>query len=529
MAIGGRIMTAFKAGVSAFRESYFDANTLDLSADAEWSDFDARRLRYQIQWAFFQGNAYRDIHQWAKKMKADYGLYKYTRDIYNPAFRLGSFYRAYLWGGALDMKAGDGQERPSALPIVMESESQQLRAAIAQLWQWSNWKSKRKLVPLHGATLGDVFISVMDDQMRGKVYLEITHPGIVADVEKDPFGNIKSYIIQYQTDDPESPGKDATYREDVYRGENDNIVYELTKNGKPYHWDNTNEAGEYIDTWEAPYGFIPMVHIQHFDVGLQWGMSELFPKLAAFREVDDLGSKLNDQVRKLVDSPWLFAGMKDPSTTPQTTRTAPTTQRPEIGREEVPALYTNDPAAKAYPLVAPLDIAAVAAKIQDDLEQLEKDYPELALLRAMNATDNLSGTAIERLQSQSSEKVIDYRDSYDDALVRAQQMAVAIGGYRGYEGFEGFNLESYAAGLLNHEIGPRDVFTMMPMQKLERDIKRAEAQQKATLAGWDLVAYLQAQNTDQSVIDLLVSSPGYQAKLAMMQLGLQTANMGNEG
>jgi hypothetical protein len=207
MAIGGRIMTAFKAGVSAFRESYFDANTLDLSADAEWSDFDARRLRYQIQWAFFQGNAYRDIHQWAKKMKADYGLYKYTRDIYNPAFRLGSFYRAYLWGGALDMKAGDGQERPSALPIVMESESQQLRAAIAQLWQWSNWKSKRKLVPLHGATLGDVFISVMDDQMRGKVYLEITHPGIVADVEKDPLGISRAISFNTRPTTPNRPAR----------------------------------------------------------------------------------------------------------------------------------------------------------------------------------------------------------------------------------------------------------------------------------------------------------------------------------
>lgn len=529
MAIGGKIVTAIKAGVTAFRESYFDANPLDMTEDAEWADFDARRMRYQLQWAFFQGNAYRDIHQWAKKMKADFGLYKYTRDIYNPAFRLGSFYRAYLWGGSLDIKAGNGQERPSALPIVMETENAALRAAIAQLWQWSNWKSKRKLVPLHGATLGDVFVSVMDDQMRGKVYLEVVHPGIVAEVEKDPFGNIKGYIINYQREDPESAGKDATYQEVVYRGENDAIVYELTKNGKPYHWGNTDAAGTPIDTWEVDYGFVPMVHIQHFDVGLEWGMSEMFPKLAAFREVDDLGSKLNDQVRKLVDSPWLFAGVKDPSSTPQTTRSTPTAQRPEIGREEVPALYTNDPAAKAQALVAPLDIAAVAEKVKDDLEQLEKDYPELALLRAMNATEDLSGTAIERLQSQSSEKVIDYRDSYDDALVRAQQMAIAIGGYRGYVGFEGFNLESYAAGQLAHEIGARDVFSMMPMQKLERDIKRAEAQQKATSAGWDLVAYLQAQNTDPDVVALLTASPGYQARLAMMQLGLQTANMGDAG
>jgi hypothetical protein len=55
--------------------------------------------------------------------------------------------------------------------------------------------------------------------------------------------------------------------------------------------------------WDYPYGFTPMVVFQHNNVGLDFGWSELFPGLSKFREVDDLASKLSDQIRKMVDAP----------------------------------------------------------------------------------------------------------------------------------------------------------------------------------------------------------------------------------
>lgn len=530
--IGERVIMAIKAGVTAFRESYFDADTQDWTDDAAWIDFDARRTRYAVQWAFFQGNAYRDIHNWSKKMRGDYGLYKYTRDLYNPAFRLGSFYRSYLWGGRLDMKAGDGKERPSALPIIIPESNQAnadaLRMAISQLWQWSNWKTARKIIPLHGSTIGDAFISVVDDRMREKVYLQYVHPGQVAHVMKDPFGNIKEYVIAYNRDDPESKGKDAEYQEHVYRDDSGDVVYQLLKDGNPYHWGTTDKNGNQIDTWTESYGFIPMVHVQHFDIGLDWGMSELFPKLALFRDIDDLGSKLNDQIRKYVDAPWLFAGVKKPDTQPTTTGATSGTTRPEPGREEVPALYSNDPQAKAQALVANLDLAAVSDKLQNDLRALESDYPELALIRAMNKGGDLSGVAIELLQRQSGEKIADYRDSYDDALVRAQQMAIAIAGENGYEGFEGFGLDSFVAGDLDHQIGERDVFSVTTTQQLSRRKLEAEAQQAAKNAGWDILSYIKAHGGNEETIKIIEESPMYQAQLSMLQMGLQAAN-GDEG
>ena len=101
-----RLRMASIAGVTAFREAYLNADTLDQTDVTDWSSFEARKLRYDMLWAYFQGNAYRDIHTWARKMRADFGLYKYTRDIYNPAFQLGSFEGTAQEIGIQSLKAG---------------------------------------------------------------------------------------------------------------------------------------------------------------------------------------------------------------------------------------------------------------------------------------------------------------------------------------------------------------------------------------------------------------------------------------
>lgn len=510
---------ASTAGYTAFREAYLNADTLDQTGDSDWADFDARKLRYGMLWAYFQGNAYRDIHTWAKKMRADYGLYKYTRDIYNPSFQLGSFYQTYIWGGMLDMEAGDGKEKKSALPIITDNEA--IRPAISSLWTWSNWSTKRKLVNLYGAVLGDVFLQVVDDTAREKVYLKIVHPGIVRDVTLDPFGNVKGYIIEYERTDPEDPrgNREATYTE-LVRRDGDLVIYELYKDGTLYDWDydpDQDTAGTGPEPARAlPYGFVPMVFIPHRDLGLVWGAAEAFNKLALFREVDDQASKLDDQVRKTVDSMWLFSGLDTPAASPTTSGADSTTTRPEPGREEVPALYAKDPAASAQALVAPLDIAGVGQNVRDLLASLERAYPELALYRVREGSD-LSGRAISLIQRDAESKVIDYRDVYDGALVRAQQMALSVGGFRGYEGFTGFGLDSFDQGALDHMIGPRPVFAVDPRDELEIEAQKLANLQTAVNAGIPLDVYMRQHGFSEEYINDVVNSDEHQAKLASMQ------------
>ena len=108
-----RVVAAYKA----FREPYLVSEPA--TADDDFSDHEARKLRYAIFWSFYENSAYRNVHSWSTQYRIDYGLYRYIRNIYNPAYRLGEFWKAHLWGGMLDPGAGDGEGVESALPIVV--------------------------------------------------------------------------------------------------------------------------------------------------------------------------------------------------------------------------------------------------------------------------------------------------------------------------------------------------------------------------------------------------------------------------
>lgn len=456
MSLWSNLMTGLQNGLRAFQEAVLTSDALDDTHN--FGDWAARTSRYDIYWAFFENTAYRNIHNWATKFKADYGLYKFTRNIYNPAYRLGDFWRTHIWGGRLDPLAGDGQTAKSALPIITENEA--LRVALAQLWLDSNWDINKNLVAMQGALFGDTFIQPVDDVVRKKVYLNILHPGLIKDVELDPFGNIKAYCIEERRLDPEDTAgkRTAIYTEEVGRSGTD-VTFRTLLNNKPYAWNG--EAAE----WSEPYGFVPMVKIQHSNMGLDWGWSELHPVLSKIREVDDIASKLSDQIRKNVDAPMLLSGVSKPEATPRPQNSQAQVSAPEVARQEIPILYGPVGAAVNF-MVAPLNIADSVLHIKGILEEIERDYPELNM-DIWNAKGDTSGKALRLARQRAENKVQERRPNYDSGLVRAQQMAVAMGGMRGYEGFAGFSLDSYKSGALDHSIGNRPVFASDPLDDIE--------------------------------------------------------------
>lgn len=450
-----RVMSGLTAGITAFREAYMNAGALD---SPDFNEFEARKLRYAIFWAFFQNTAYRDINKWAPSLRAEYGLYKFARNIYNPAYRLGKFWQAHLMGGALDPNAGDGKTAPSALPILTEVDA--LRTPIAALWRDSNWQIRKDIFTLQGSLFGDIGLRVIDDVERAKVYLDVVHPGTIKSVTLDPFGNVKGYTLEESRVNPNgNTPKFVTYTEVAAR-DGANVVYQTFLNGTLYAWNGI--AAE----WAEPYGFIPLVICQHNNVGLEWGWSELHPGLAKFREVDDLSAMLHDQIRKMVNAAWLLAGVSESKArTPNAKNNSATSENPGNGREEVPIFY-GPVGAQPHALVAPLDIAAAGARVDALIVELERDYPELKI-DELRVSGSLSGRAMALAQQPAEDKAYQLRAGYDNGLVRAQQMAIAIGGHRGYEGYAGFDLDSYAAGKLNHSIGARRVFAQTPLDELE--------------------------------------------------------------
>ncbi len=499
-----RLMT----GIKAFREAYMIAGTLD---DAAYGDFDSRRVRYDILWSFFENTAYRNVHAWAIRYKTEYGLYKYTRNIYNPSYRLGEFYRTHLMGGALDPAAGSGLTAPTALPIVTENE--QLRPALAALWRDSNWAFNKDIYGLWGAVMGDVGLRVIDDVERKKVYLKVVHAGTVKTVTTDDFGNIKGYAIEETRNDPR-PGKTGkvAYGEIAER-DGEDVVYRTLLDGKEWAWDG--ESAE----WRVPYGFVPLVMVQHNNVGLSWGWSELYPCLSKIREVDDIAAKLSDQIRKMVDVPWLFIGMDKPKSQPLTRGDVARVSDMEPGREEIPALYVSNASASAQPLIAPLDITATVAHLTKMLEELEREYPELQM-DIWASADRTSGRALRTARQRTTTKVSARRAMYNDGLTRAQSMAMAIGGWRKYAGYEGLGLDSFVAGKLAHTIGARPVFEPDPLDKIEEEKAFWDAALVAKNAGMPLTVYLARCGWPDGEIRAVTDSPEYQARMALMNAGV---------
>ena len=513
-----RFWSAAMTGYKAFREKYVSSDQINIE---NFTDFDARKLRYSIMWAMYENTAYDKIHTWSTSYKTEKGLYKYIRNIYNPSYRLGEFWKTKLLGGLLDPLAGDGKETPSALPIVTENEN--LRPAIAQVWNWSNWQVKKDVFGLLTPLLGDGVLRIVDDPDRGKVYIKPIHPSKLKDVELDDFGNVKGYVLEYQRAEPR-PGRSGmvTYREIAEREENsDSIFYSTYLNEGLYAWDNHDAE------YDVPYGFVPMVVLQHNDVGLDFGWSEIYPGLSKFREVDDQASKLHDQIRKLVEGAWLLAGVTKPSSTPVVTGQDATDEKPQPGREEMKIIYSTNPQASAHSLVSPIQIGEVSANIKDLIAELERDYPELKVDLA-NASQDISGRALRINRAPAEAKVLQRRPNYDNAMVRAQQMAVAIGGFRGYdEVFNSFDLESYKAHALDHSIGARPVFDTDPMDELEQDGVFWDNANKAKAAGIPLPVYLKQQGWTDEQVNEVVDSDEYKTRIESSRNLAEMSRMSN--
>ena len=509
-------MDSLTAGVTAFRETYF--NTAPQNVEV-FESYSARQLRYALLWAMFENTIYRDLHRFSKDMIRRLGLYKYIRSIYNPANRLGLFWQTHVMGGALDPLAGDGSQVPTALPIITPNEN--LRPMIARLWAWSNFPIKKDLLGLFGSILGDVGIRLIDDPENSQISMAIFHPSKIRDCRFDERGNVKAYSYQEPREDPRTEvplqitesslakKRYVVYTETAEHGEGDEIIFTTYLDGSPYAWNGQ------MARWSEPYGFVPMVLIQHNDVGFDWGWSEIMPVMPKVREVDDQASKVGDQIRKLVDAPWLLAGVSKPDSRDPKAKATPRPTGEETGqegRQEIPIFY-GPAGANAIPLVAPLNLADALANIDSLIAELERDLPELRH-DIWSVEGDPSGKALRISRQPVEDKVLMRRVNYDDGIKRAMQMGMSMGGLRGYPEFTSVTPDSFRQGDLDFMIGDRPVFRKDSFDDIEEQVALWNGAAVAASAGVGIDIYLSQQGWTEENIQKILESPFYQIWLA---------------
>lgn len=446
----------------------------------------ARMARYDRLWALYQNTAYDRLTTYLASYPANHRLYTKTRGLRNPLGAYVDFWQANIWGGMLDMDAGDGDEDASALPIRTDNE--RIRPAIAQIWQWSNWGSNRQIVTLHGSALGDAIIQVVDNPTAGKVYMRARYPSEVDDLLWDDFGNVKRCVFEYGAKDDN--GISYTYKEIIehpsVHGLGGGTRFRTFKNNTPFAYPGNLYDGANVSEWFAPYDFVPVVHIPFIDVGVDWGTVGYAQVVRLIDEASAKASIINDQLNKELNPPLVARGLR------------PADLTWTVNDNSVPVVYIPKAPADAdlQPLLWDMNIDDAVASLATDIEQIKELLPELQFTRDLRS--GMSGAALRTAYAPLISKIQGIRANFDDRLVRAQNMALAIGGIRNYgPEFSGITADSYSSGQLDHAIGARPVLPRGQTEELEALKLRAEIMTMLTNAGADVYSAALAAGFDE--------------------------------
>lgn len=397
--------------------------------NSDWDDWQTRLQRYALNEFYYSNLQYDNVNKVAQMLKRCGALYVNTRSVYNPVYRLVNVYADKVYSGTVDY----ANLSSGAFPVVASPE---IVTALKRLLRWSNWNSAKQLYVRTGEKYGDVFLRVVDNVASRRVALEVVEPQKVRYVRKDTAGNIKEIWFEYyqNTATPSVTGTTAS----INRKVTEVITQDLIT---IYHDDAP------VDRWPNVWGFVPVTHALAVAEGRVFGSTRYNSSRVKIDEINSQASLLNDQTRKAIIPYIATIGVKLDAGS--LTRSADT-------MDEIINLPL--PAGTDIKMLAPsIDIASALRNIEAQLAELREDNPELFLYQLTNMSVSPSGTALRQFMDLAVNKILGAQGVYDDALNRACQMALTIGGVQGYADFEGFTMQSFAQGQLDFDMLPRDV------------------------------------------------------------------------
>jgi hypothetical protein len=441
--------TRSRASLTTLSAAWYNEYAHVPTRESGWDVYDARLSRYALYESYLNGTVYKSINAQAQMLKAANGLYRRIRNIYNPVGRQNKLLTAYIYGGNIDPE----NLTTGALPIKTDNPA--LYPALRNLLNWSRWSRQKSMYVRYGASLGDVFIKVNDDRVAQKVRMEVLHPAKIREMETDASGNITRVIIEYEVDEPLDlstlkPGARAFAEQQrksyLYTETIDKEWFRTYKDGEPFAY-YTDMQGRQVTEWENEYGFVPLVKCSHADIGLMYGANAWYESMGKINEINDAASLLNDNLRKSTVPLLQALGMSK----------ADGLQFESTGKDELQILYAPGEGARFDPITLQIDVGGALENIEKMLGELERDMPELALQRIRESGSQMTAPGVRAGYADAFTRIEEAQGAYDEALVRAMQMGVTIGGYNRYEGFERFNLASYPAGALEMTIKPRPI------------------------------------------------------------------------
>ncbi len=405
---------------------------------------------YSLAWAYYRQTAFANHREWASYI-TERQLYRLTRLIYNPVTPIVDFYADNIW-----LAPNETANQALVTPLEQETD-EQIIDAIAQIDQWSGFRSSSLVIKRYAAATGCVLVEGIDDLGRQKVLHNAVWPGYVTDIELNDVGDVQSYTLEYTAWDRAAKTQ-YTYRKEVTKE-----TFSYFRDGRPFI-----PEGRTAEVEPNPYGFVFAVWIKHADDGGDYGL----PAMPAFHKVDEinsLASHLHDNIHKMIESPKVIS--TDGVILPISGASAGAAEPNRQGR-----LYMDDPryehaffktgqGAGVLDLAGSLKLGESQPYLRDAIESLNDDYPELQAAAIIRENSQLSGAALERMLTPAQNKLDSAQAGYNAQLVKLRQMQLAVAGMRANGGgwmnktkqqdlFRPFSLNSYAKGELDFAIRP---------------------------------------------------------------------------
>lgn len=466
---------------------------------------------YRVLRAYYQNNGLYDA---LAIMLNQQGVWREAlKGLRNPAFRAVEFYPAVLWPGPLDQC------------LRIDGATDPVKAAIEQVWQWSNWAARKQVAARQLALYGDLFIKVATSADRQRVYLQLLEPEHVTDLETDERG----YVTYARVDVPQAD-RDAA---GVIRTSLHTEVWD--KRTQQYRrWETTGKSasdrladlGQPSETQDfGAFGitFVPIVHAPFRDVGEDRGVGCFTLALDKIDEANRAATRLHQLLFRNNRAVWaLQANGLDVSGRPL----PPPRLTDSVGADaSADTLTLEDEGIVRLPgtssltaLVPDIKYADALQVLNAGLAELRQDLPELAYFTAIEHSD-LSGRALRLMLGPALQRAAEARGNAQAALIRADQMALTLGQQAGVPGFE--RLGTYGEGAFAHAFAPVDVLALDPQDAADAEHLSALAVQAYVSAGMALevaVATVNAWALDDSRLAVFT-----QAQLAAIQRQQQLA------
>lgn len=442
---------ALSAAANAFRLTLH--NPGEVTRTTEQS---ARMAQYALGWRIYNNDVFSRLSStgWGGYADSE-GLYAKTRGFYNPGARIVDFYVGAIYQGVL---SDDGARLPDgemlAVPMSRDTPPE-IRQAVAQTWQWSNWQEEKDTWILFGASMGDAPMLIVDDVQSGRVYQQPMAPSMVKDVDFNRRGDVTYADIQY-----------SYYDRETKQNRNYRCVMDKERISV---WADMSGAAVEDDN---PYGFVPMVWARHRQTGTQFGA----PAIRGWDKIERLNSVaslMDANIRIHAQSPTFISSEGDAK---NLTVDGKSSSENDLKIVQIKGAFTM------HTLPNNLSLADAEKRIESLMFEIERDHPETTMYEKLAAMSTLTGPAAEKVLGNVKGYVQGARARYDNQYIKAAQMQLAIGGFRYREGLEGwaaktnaqklfapFDLQSYERGDLNFSI---DFRPLIPQTNAEVEAAR---------------------------------------------------------